>query len=543
MFAANGGTVSVSAGFDPTMSPALTAYFAACGVACDITVNGTIWGDQAGASPLLASLVRFDAASSIDEQPAAAKIGATTLTGTALDHANLSETVAGTLATGAPLNQIGTLAGFVTNLGNDDAQGFFLRDGRSLTVSGPVSDGGPTASRGISIAVAPGTGTIYTPGDLTLGTSVSAATTVRLQATGTVSEAGGGAIQANTLVLQTGVVPDTEATGNTPGQIPAPAATIGTAAATLNGANAIANLGSAAAGVTTTGNFSLTNGVGLTVGGNVVSTTGTVFIGNTGNVTNNAVIRSVVSDVGITASGDIANNDLISAGGTASLNAFGSINDAAGGVITADGLGSTAAATVSLVAQTGTIGEAAGGTIEATAPTGNVQLTTESTSAGDIFVGGVITASGSAGVVGLTAGGSITQSSGTILAGGPGAIAVSGSVTPDLTLLAQNGTIGQAAGALIAAPNAAGVIGLRASGDIRFAGTVAGVSGVSMVSGGTIGEASGSGLLQAGTLVGSAANGATLIAGSGSGNQVAILGSFVTGSGGAGDFVLTMARA
>ena len=47
VYAANGGTVSVSAGFDPTMLPA-NAYDTGCSTTCGITITGVIWGDQTG---------------------------------------------------------------------------------------------------------------------------------------------------------------------------------------------------------------------------------------------------------------------------------------------------------------------------------------------------------------------------------------------------------------------------------------------------------------------------------------------------------------
>jgi hypothetical protein len=50
-FAANGGTVSVSAGFNPT-----NGVFNGCGAtACMVRIDGSIWGDQAGALQMLAA--------------------------------------------------------------------------------------------------------------------------------------------------------------------------------------------------------------------------------------------------------------------------------------------------------------------------------------------------------------------------------------------------------------------------------------------------------------------------------------------------------
>src|SRR5262249_13710554 len=161
---------------------------------CGITVNGTIWGD--GNLGALASLVTLNAAGAIDEPLATAMIGAGTLTGLSGWHANLGEVGAvGTTynkALSAANNRIVTLGSFQSNVFADDPLGLLLRDGRALNVAGPVTDSGAAASQGISIAVAPGTGTTYTAADLTLQNTISAATTVRLQATGNVVEQAGG---------------------------------------------------------------------------------------------------------------------------------------------------------------------------------------------------------------------------------------------------------------------------------------------------------------------------------------------------------------
>ncbi|MGA3402452.1 MAG: hypothetical protein ABSC95_24850, partial [Acetobacteraceae bacterium] len=782
VYAANGGTVSVSAGFDPTITPATSAYYAACGTACGITINGVIWGDETGATPALASLVTLNAASSIDETQAAAAIGAVTLTGFAGGHVNLAETVFGTPATGAAANQIGTLAAFVSNGFTDDPQGFMLRDGRTLIVTGPVADDGASASHGISIAVVPGSGTVYTAGDLLLQGNITAATTsgaVVLQATGNIVQSAG-SISAGTLIAQAGAIPNTESLGSQPGTIVPASVILSTGSIVLNDANQISNLGSAGVGVSAEGAIALTNTPSLTVNGTVVSAHGTIGIINTGSVTNNSVVNAVASNATIVSSqgnitnndsiladddviltatsgtitngdlisagfdailsgtsifnngfiiaghdalltaslGDIDNDDLITAGNIATLTANGittvttggvirdggSINNATGATITAAGAGSAIAPTVSLVAQAGTIFDAAGGTISATGATGNVQLVASNTIVGDITVAGVITANGSGGLVGLTAGSSInqnggsiiaggpgtsvsgtlipsvslvaqtgtigqattgtilatnnagtialtasaldidtagsigatgtagvvdltakgainqtagviaagstgdtttagtpnvtllaqtgtiaqssgaailanntagtiavtatassittsgsviaggaagtvdvtagtsiTQLAGTILAGGTGTISAAGTATPNLWLVANGGTIGQAAGALIAAPNAAGVIKLNATGDIDFAGSIeapGSAAGVALFSGGTIAETAATGILQAATLIGGAAYGATLASTSGTGNQVANLGSFNTGTVGAGNFVL-----
>ncbi len=225
--------------------------------------------------------------------------------------------------------------------------------------------------------------------------------------------------------------------------------------------------------------------------------------------------------------------------GVVNLTANGAINQTAG-LIAAGSTGDTISAgtpSVTLVAQTGTIAQAGGAAILANDNAGAIAVTAVASS---ITTSGTISAGGAAGgTVNLEAGTSITQAAGTILAGGPGVISAAGPIAPNLSLIAHGGTIAQSAGALISAP--AGVIELLASGNIRFSGEVSApgsAGGVAMISGGTIGEISATGILQAGTLIGSAANGATLVAASGTGNLVANLGTFVTGTAGSGSFVL-----
>ncbi len=561
VFAANGGTVSVSAGFDPTIA---SGFDAACGAACNITINGVIWGDQLGAAPALASLVTLNAAGSIDETPAAAAIGAATLTGFAGGHVNLAETVAGTPATGAAANQIGTLAAFISNRLTDDAQGFMLRDGRALVVAGPVADDGATASHGISIAVVPGSGTVYAAGDLLLQGNISAATTtgaVVLQATGNIVQSGG-SISAGTLIAQAGAIPNTESLGSQPGTIPA-SVILSSGSIILTDANQITHLGSAGVGVSAEGAIALTNVPTLTVNGSVVSALGTINIINSGSVTINSVVSAMASDVTIasqgsitstntinangnvtlTATTDITNESLIHAGGDATLSAGGNItNDNtinAAGNATITALGSIANNN-SIVAGNDAIIRA-GTTITNSGVIMAVHdaiLNGGSNTGGDIdnTAGATITAGD---ITTLTAGGSINDGAlAVITAAGAGS-----PTAPTVSLIAQNGSIAEAAGGTIAATSATGNVQLTAGSSIAVGGAIsaAGNTGiVGLTAGGSITQSSGSiiaggpGTTVNGTLIPSI----SLVAQAGTISQAGV-GTIAATSSGAGNVQIT----
>jgi hypothetical protein len=335
VFAANGGTVSIGAGYDP----GLDAYVAPSGsITSGITIFGTIWGDAPGGTTITpASTVTLDAAGSIDELGSLAVIGATTLTGHAGYHANLGEVLApsgsvyarGTVPSG---NRIANLGTFQSDGTNDDPLGFLLRDGQSLTVTGPVTDFGASNSQGVSIAIVPGTGGTYTTGGLTLGNTVSAQTAVSLQATGAIEQTGG-IVVANTLVVQAGAIPDTEMTGNTPGFVPGITITPA-AGAMLTNANSVHYLGNASRGVTTTGDFTLNNVPDLTVAGTVVSTGGNVTVTDIGSVTNNSAILSKAANISVTSNTSFIDNPgVVQAAANASLDAAAWI--ANGGAVSA----------------------------------------------------------------------------------------------------------------------------------------------------------------------------------------------------------------
>jgi filamentous hemagglutinin family protein len=338
VFAANGGAVSLSAGFNPSPIAAASPYLTTSGsVASGITIYGTIWGDAPGGTTIApASTVTLDAASSIDELGSAAVIGAGTLIGHAGYHANIGEVVAqsaSAYATGIVTsgNRIANLGSFQSDTFNDDPLGFLLRDGQTLAVAGVVTDFGADASKGISIAIASGAGTAYAAGDLLLQNtlSVQASNTlaaISLQATGNIRQTGG-MIVANTLVVQAGAIPDTELSGNTPGMEPTAGQIVSpSAVAVLTANNSISSLGSPNRGVTTTGDFSLTNGPNLTVPGTVVSTSGNVTVINSGFVINNGLILSRRKNASITSTASFINNPgMVKAEIDTFLNAAGSI--------------------------------------------------------------------------------------------------------------------------------------------------------------------------------------------------------------------------
>ncbi|HET6610188.1 MAG TPA: hypothetical protein VFG62_26220, partial [Rhodopila sp.] len=281
VYAANGGAIAVTAGYNVN-----TGAWNVVGSGSTITLTGTLWGDQAGGG--LAGLVNLGAAGSIDEPVTSAVIGASLLTGRAGGHVNLGETAGGALASVVSGNQIATLGNFVSNIGTDDPLGFLLRDGRALTVTGPVIDYGASASRGIAISVVPGSGAAYTAADLTIAGLLQAQTAVNPQATGNVIETAGGSVVARTLTTQSGVIASTEAGGNTAGTYPA-TVIAGNASAFYGNANGqnvnqVGTLGN----VTSTGTLSLYDTPDLAVVGNIIagitpaglSTAGSIAVGN-----------------------------------------------------------------------------------------------------------------------------------------------------------------------------------------------------------------------------------------------------------------------
>jgi hypothetical protein len=130
----------------------------------------------------------------------------------------------GTTLNGA--NLIGTLDAF-TNTG---AGGFALTDGQTLTVNGAVNAG--TGNLALTM-----TGTGH---NLSITKAITAGGTATLTSFGTIAESGSGAITAATLAGSSG------------------------STTTLNGANQIANLG---AFTNTSGNFALTDDLGLSLAG------------------------------------------------------------------------------------------------------------------------------------------------------------------------------------------------------------------------------------------------------------------------------------
>jgi len=512
VFAANGGTVAVSAGFNPNVTPAVSAYAAGCdATTCGITINGVIWGDGTLASSALAGLVTLSAGSSIDETSASAMIGATTLTGFAGRHANLTELASGGTAAAVALNQIGTLGAFSTSNFAADAQGFALRDGRALTIAGTVQDFGTTASN-ISIAVMAGSGSTYSAADLLLKGNVTANQTlgaVSLQATGNIVQSAG-SITTNSLVAEAGARPGTEATGTQPGTI-AGSPVLTTGSIVLADQNQVSVLGNGTRGVSAEGDIRITNVPSLTIAGTIVSQNGTIVLTNTGGVTNNAIVNAVSQDVTITSPHNIANSLTIEAANNVLLDAGGNIGngglvDAIGGdatllagnnitntglvhaghhvfaesgrtiaagsignqgTIKADGTGSVGSPSIDLIAlNSGNISQASTGTATATNVAGPAVI--EMSANNNVTLDGSVLATGPQGIIGVTANNAFNQLGGTIQAGGTGTAG-----TPSIAITANTGTLGQAAGIMLATNAGSGYVALNAGTlDINTAGTV-----------------------------------------------------------------------
>ncbi len=184
---------------------------------------------------------------------------------------NLAETAERALAPVASANRIAALGNFISNAGGDDPLGFLLRDGRALTVTGPVTDLGASASRGIAISVVPGSGAAYTAADLTIAGRLQAQTTVNPQATGNIIEVAGGSVIARTLTTQSGVIPSTETGGNTAGTFPTTVIAGNASAFYGNASGQNVNQIGTLSNVTSTGTLTLYDTPNLAVIGNVVT--------------------------------------------------------------------------------------------------------------------------------------------------------------------------------------------------------------------------------------------------------------------------------
>jgi fibronectin-binding autotransporter adhesin len=392
------------------------------------------------------------------------------------------------------LNAVAALGPF----GNNGAGGFTFTTTQPLTVTGAVDAGAQNLS-------------LTTPGNLTLGASLSATGTVFLNVTGAINQTGG-VITAGTL------------TGN---------ATGGT---TLTRANQIQNLdiftNSGAGG------FALTDARALDI-------TGAINAGTQGLALQ-------------TTAGTLRLDAGLAAGGIVSLNSADTLTQATGTIAaaaltgsSANGaslLGANAIATLGSFTNTG-----AGGFAFKTVPpltvngavdggTQTLSLTTSST----LTLNGTLSAGGT---VTLSAGGSISQFAGGITAGtltgtsfggavflGANQIQTLGGFTNvgvgGLTLH-DNGNLATS-GAINAGSQS---LALDTTGSLSL-GTAAlsGATGVSLIAGGTISQAAG-GAITGPFLTGSSSGGATLIGA----NQVSSLPGF-TNSGGGG-FALSNAQA
>ncbi|HVZ09638.1 filamentous hemagglutinin N-terminal domain-containing protein [Rhodopila sp.] len=473
-------------------------------------------------------------------------------------------------------NRVANLGTFDSNLGfADAADGFLLRDGQPLTVTGRVIDYGTAQSQGVQIVVAPvdnGT-TRYLAGDLLLNgiiAAYSAGGGVTLQSTGNILE-NGGMLWGRALAAQAGAKPSTDG-GTLPGTLsPTPILAsgsivlegvynqIGTVA---TGLGAIATLAASfntgtISGISAPGSVALMNGPSLDVRGTVVSDSGDIRITNDSDLTNASTIEANAGNVQITVYGTlindgviaawrnnvqagadaIINNGLVRAGANASLGAADYIEN--NGEVYADANAALTAGT--FIDNNGEVYAGADAALTAGTSIGNPGSVIAGHDA-TLVAGTSITTSGTViadNLARLSAGTDIDQTGGLIAAHGAGSISAGGAFTPSLTMWSQGGDIAQSAGAVILADNPAGVAGLTAYGSIAFAGTVAGIAGVSLISAtSSVAEDPATALLQAGTLIGSAGMGATLVALAIPGNLVLNLGTFATGSLGGGNFVL-----
>jgi filamentous hemagglutinin family protein len=421
--------------------------------------------------------------------------GPVTETGS-VDATTLTGTVGGAVTLGS--------TNAITNLGSFTATGVFsLQDVSSLSVNGSVT--APSVSLTSQGAIAQNAVTTITASDPNGTVSLTAGTSISLG--GTISAAGTGAsvgliAQGGGISETTGFLDVTTLNGTSAGTV-----------ALNNGGNLVANLGSF---TTTTGSFSLLDGSPLAITG-----------------ANSAPAISLTTSAGSITQ---AAGTVLSSPGAVVLTSAGSI--ALGGTISATGT----AASVALIAQ--------GGGISETNPTdtGIIAATVLTGSATGAVVLDNIAGTGNqiANLGSFTAGGAFTLVDGTNLSvSGPLSVAgvesISTTQAKDLTvsatdsapqlLLTSTDAINQTGGTLTAT-GSSGTIVLTAAGSIALAGTLAATGSAASVNlfaqGGGITEPTG--IIDATTLNGAASAGVTLNNTSGTGNQIANLGSFTTGA-------------
>ncbi len=424
----DGQSIALSSGGVLTVSGNITAPVVRLNSASGESVSGGI--TQTSGTIAGSTSVSLTASGSISQ------IGGAIATG------SLTGASAGTATLGSTGNSIATLASF------SSTGGFSLVDGRALTVAGPVTDGTSV--------------TLNTAGALALNGTLNTGP-LSLTAVGAISQPGG-SVTATSLAG-------------------------GGAGVTLNAAgNSVATLSS----LTSTGGFSLTDSIALSVAGAV--STGS---GQTLTITDNAPSFA-------------AGGSLSAPGGTVALREY-----TAGQGVTLGG-GSGLSGSAPITAATLSIGAPTGGPI---AIAGAFNLSTVTTL--DLESGGAITETG-AGAIGV---GTLTGSGTSAALGGVNRIGTLGGFTTT-----GGFTLTNAAGLTVAGPLSASTAALNVTGPLALSGTINAPTSLTLVASGAITQPSGA--ITTASLSGS---GASAALGS-TGNAVGTLAGFTTTG---GTFALT----
>ena len=434
-------------------------------------------------------------------QTAAGAITVATLTGTAIS-ASLTQ----------PVNLVGTLGAFGTSAG------FALTDNQALLVNGPVTDTGAASTLALTTKT----------GGITLAGTVSAANVVDLISAGTIGQIGG-TLLAATLTGSAGVSASLTQPGNLVGTLGAFSTAAGYAlsdneALLVNGPVVDTGAASTLALTTKTGDITLAgtvsaaNIVDLISAGAISQTGGNLIAGTlTGSAASAAGLTQTVNQVGtlngftaagftlddavgLTVLGTVSGGPGATIGDKGPLAILGTVNATAVS-LTADSItipGNVAGTTVTLTSTVGAIGET--GVLNAGSLTGSAVTTADLT--GTSFSNSIGTLNGftAAGFtldngIGLTVVGTVSGGpSATIADNGP--LAIDGTVTATAVSLTAD--------------------------SITIPGDVTGTS-VSLF--GTVGAIGETGVLNAGTLTGSAVTTANLT-GTSFSNQIGTVSNF-----------------
>jgi hypothetical protein len=450
-----------------------------------LVLNGAVRGADV-------ALVAVGAAADINQGPAGA-VTATRLAAQAgRDVRLLNDGTGGTTA-----NAIAALASVSVDgppVSNTAGQDYALTTAGDLAVQGPV-----TATAGAA--------TLRATGDITSTATVSAATTVTLQAAGMIDNAGTivatgttATPGATTLTATGGILNSGVIRGGSP-------TTLGTVLLTATGAGAdIGNTGTIEAFGTAPGSGTVTllatdaitngNAATITAGANLDITAG-------GRVTNGVILGGVPSNAALNAGGDltvIAGGGISTAGqvlssgvapgssGTILLRATGGNVEQSGGSIIA----TAANGTIILEADTGSVTQSGGGTFATqrfrveggqSVLLGNDNNVFQQLLGADLGTDGGTIRGGSFIVAGdIVSGGTATLlANGSLIVGGAGLAPLLRATTGGLALVAQTGTVTIGAstmqalggGLSVTAAGGIGVSGLAATvaGDLAFAAT------------------------------------------------------------------------